>query len=217
MDDAMIAAADRSSIFLSNPLILPLVPEEQRAGVRLIERLNQHLTAQAHGRGEPVLRQIRLNWWANELTALTPACTRPDPLLTEVAANLLDAIPPEAFGQLAQAWAMSVDADEPELIAVRGRALFALWGHALGAGAIPVDAAGAAWALTEEALTRMPDQPATELWRAAQNASADVRVADLPRPLAALAGLVRQRAKHSGAYRAISEQGVILRIGLLGR
>ena len=218
VNDVMMSEEARASITLANPLILPLVPSEKRGAIDIVERLNSHLTAQSRGRGEPVLRQIRLNWWANELTALTLACTRPDPLLTEVAASLLDIVTPHSLGELAAAWAMSVDADEPDLIATRGKMVFAILGQILGvANSGDVKAAGAGWALVEEAAQRDPSSAKVDLWSAAQSACAQVRVQGLPRPLGALVGLLRIRAKHRGIYHPMREQGAILRIGLFGR
>ena len=201
---------------LGNPLIAPLIPVGQRMLVAQVDALDQRLREQARGRGEVMLRQIRLKWWEEQLASLQVDGPQSDPLLIAVAHELLPHVTQAQLSALGAAWQESVDSEEAAEIAARGARLFALLTAVLGGDAAVATEAGQGWALAEEAMHADAAQ-AARLWDAAAAQLGTVPVSRLPRPLAALTGLTRRVARKQGVRALAGEQLLILRIGLFGR
>jgi 15-cis-phytoene synthase len=212
---------------LDDPLVLPLVPVARRAAVVTLWKLDARLAEMARAGKEMALRQIRLKWWEEQLAALSVEARPPEPLLGEVAANLVADLAGERLAELAVAWAQVAVADAGELPVGHGAVLFGLTAAVLGAPqdgalakagegwarveALLADAAGLA-AVTSEGVTSEDAR-----WGEAAAALATVRLAELPRALAAITGVARRIARRRGVRSAGAEQWVLFRVGLFGR
>lgn len=206
---------------IDNPLILPLVPASRRDAICCLWRLNQHLRAQIFAANEPTLAQIRLRWWAGALEQLRIGDAPPEPLLTSCAALLLPHVSAAELASLAEGYfavagdgyGQGWDGPAAKLFTLTARILpgdmAANMADIIGAG----QAMGHFW-------QAMGDGSADENkadWPALAQQLGGVPLANLPRPLAAIAGLARCIARAGGRRHRLREQAVILRIGLFGR
>lgn len=212
---------DHLSLDIGNPLIWPLVPVQAHRGVATLWALNRRLATMAAAPTEPMLRLIRLRWWADQLTGLDVTSRPPEPLLAEVA-NHLPRHAAAGLGHLAEAWIDQVDDEDIVDRGGPGRILFTLTGEviAYAAGVQAIDAAGrlavagGAWGAIAHAVAT--GGPGLD-WPALADQAAAVRRARLPRSLAALLGQAQSIARADGRRRPRREQMLILRIGLFGR
>jgi 15-cis-phytoene synthase len=203
---------------LSDPLILPLVAADRRAVVDLLWQLDARLGEMARAGKEPALRLIRLKWWQEQLSALTPAATPPEPLLAQIAPMLCPHLAGARLAELAEAWAIEAeDADAPGPVE-RGALLFRLSAEIMGAAPnIGTDKAGSAWSAVDGLIARGDDAADTRQWSPAAAAFDGITLSMLPRPLACLTGVARGIAQRRGARSAIGEQWTVFRIGVFGR
>ena len=206
---------------IDNPLILPLVPSPVRAAICCLWDLNQHLQAQISAAKEPALAQIRLRWWADALGELNIGDAPPDPLLTSCAALLLPHMTGVELSALADAYfAVAADPDGPEW-ADAGAKLFTLTARILGRDAAgrASDAAGAGQAMGRfwQVLDDGTAGETSAEWLALAHELGALRLANLPKPLAAITSLACSIACAGGKRARLREQAVILRVGLFGR
>lgn len=203
------------SLRVTDPVIFPLVSPDVRAPVRLLWQLDARLGQLAHAGKEPALRQIRLRWWADQLAGLAADRGSPEPLLAEVATQLLPSLPAQDLADLAEHWMDLAVAGEDDAIPTgHGRALFRLTDAVAGhAKPRPSVCPGDGWALAVELLHRHSTDE--QLW--ARASASLVPSAGMARALAAVTGLARSIARRRGERRRGLEQLLILRIGLLGR
>ena len=200
---------------LFEPLIQPLVPAGNRACVDILWRLETRLSELCFAGKEPALRQIRLAWWRDALAALDAPNRRvPDePLLRDVAAMLLPILSGAQLAAHAEAKlaALSTDWATDDVMAA-GQSLFVLMAPLLGSTARCHG--GAAYMLTATALAVEDGADRARLLRAA---AALPLTSGQPRALAVLDRLARRIACHGGRRSRVSEQALILRVGLFGR
>lgn len=214
MTSATDDALDILAVDIANPLIWPLVPVSARDAVATLWALNRRLAMLARAPSEPLLRQIRLRWWTDELYRLDVTVVPPEPLLAQVAQQLLTTVTADQLGRLAEAWLDAITADEGPASSEYGRGLFTMTGALTGQETPQCGAAGAIWSSAEQAARDMAD---ASKWPEILAALSGVRLAALPRPLAALVGQARCVARANGRRSVIREQFSILRIGLFGR
>ncbi|HEY0621866.1 hypothetical protein [Sphingomonas sp.] len=104
---------------------------------------------------EPMLGQIRLQWWHDALAKLDSAPPPAEPVLEAVARDVLrDGVAGERVAEIAQAWQAvlqpELDADGMKGFALRGACLFELAGALAGASpGDPLALAGEGWALAD--------------------------------------------------------------------
>lgn len=206
---------------IDNPLILPLVPASRRDAIRCLWQLNQQLRAQISAAKEPALAQIRLRWWAAALGELNIGDAPPDPLLTSCAALLLPHMMGTELSALADAYfEVAADPDGPGW-AGAGANLFTLTARILGgdrAGrAADIATAGQIIGRFWQVLDGGAAGETSADWTALARESDALRLAKLPKPLAAITALARCIARAGGRRHRLREQAVILRIGLFGR
>lgn len=196
---------------LSDPLVLPLVAPPLRDAVASLWALDARLAELARAGREPALRQIRLAWWSEQLTKLAPASAPAEPLLQNIAQELLPHANGAMLATLADAWVDEAleEADGAE----GGAALFALTAALLGGhSGETVAEAGRGWAMVERAVAGgIAD------WRAAAGLLDAVGLRSLPRPLAAVTAVARRIARHDGSRAPGREQALLFRVGLIGR
>lgn len=209
------------SLNLTDPMIFPLVPPDRREAVNLLWTLNNRLAELAAAGKEPALRQIRLRWWADQLTLTGNGTVPPEPLLADVAAGLTPLLGADALAALAESWmepaAATPDDDTP---GEQGAELFALTATLLGANASPcITEAGRLWARVTTRLhhdaTGSVDGSAN--WTGLARDATSLSLAGLPRPLAVLAALARLIARRHGQRSWRREKLLVLRVGLFGR
>lgn len=194
---------------LTDPLVLPLVAPPLRDAVASLWALDARLAELARAGREPALRQIRLAWWSEQLAKLDRASLPAEPVLQSVGTHLLDKVDREALAGLADAWvAEALDDGGWE---ERGAHMFRLTGELLGKLS-SVEQAGRGWAMVERGLAGSEVD-----WTAAAATLDSVRLADLPRPLAAVTAVARRIARHDGMRAAGREQALLFRVGLFGR
>lgn len=194
---------------LTDPLVLPLVTPPLRDAVASLWGLDARLAELARAGREPALRQIRLAWWSEQLAKLDAALPPAEPVLQSVATHLPGHIDPEALAGLADAWVAEAldDGDQAE----RGAALFRLTAGLLGKSS-HAGQAGRGWAMVERGLAGGGVD-----WKHAAAAFDGVRLADLPRPLAAVTAVARRIARHDGTRAPAREQALLFWVGLIGR
>ena len=175
---------------------------------------DQRLGAVVTGQREPVLAQIKLAWWREELAKLAPLRARGEPVLA-----LLDAWGDHAAGlaPLVDSWEMLLGdtaltaAVAEQIAAQRGAACQALAGQ-LGHSdaAVQINHAARGWALADlAALTGTSELAAPHDWRA-------IKLPRDLRPLAVLYGLARH-SRGQGALLAGPRAGLrAVRLGMLG-
>ncbi|MEQ1687405.1 MAG: hypothetical protein ABL874_02405 [Sphingopyxis sp.] len=212
MADGEAHQPDSATLSLLNPLIFPLVPLKVRVPITVLWRANARLAQMARAGKERALRQIKLRWWADQLTDLAVGEDHPDPLLTSVAHHLLLHVESKLLADLTEAWMVSIDAGAGDGNDV-GTQLFTITGQLLGCDAASLTVAGRAWAGVEQRLAAGVDGG----WADAQAQFQHARIHELPRALAALTGLARRIAVANGRRAPGREQWTIFKIGLVGR
>ena len=75
-----------------NQLVVWLAPRYARAAVRVVLALHDRLAQIITTSREPLLGQIKLAWWRDQLVALDSGAVPPEPLLRAVAGIIGDAL-----------------------------------------------------------------------------------------------------------------------------
>ena len=206
---------------IDNPLILPLVQPLRRDAICCLWQLNQQLRAQIFAAKEAELAQIRLRWWAGALGELNIGDTPPDPLLTSCAALLLPHVAGAELSALADGY-FEVAADPCGAgWGTAGANLFTLTARILGADmagrAADIATTGQVMGRFWGALAAADAGKTSADWIALAQLLGTLRLANLPKPLAAITVLARCIARAGGRRHRLREQAVILRVGLVGR
>lgn len=133
---------DEAALDPERALALTYVPRSARPQVETLWRLDERL---AHlGASPSQFREIKLAWWEEQLSGLTPA-GHAEPLLGQVARDLLPTLVPAELAGLADAWRFAEE-DVFRLKYASGRAgLFALTARLIGAEP-PAQADSELWA-----------------------------------------------------------------------
>lgn len=124
-------------------------------GLAALLTLDDRLAETVRTTTEPMLGQIRLQWWHDALVRLDTAPPPAEPVLEAVARDVLrDGVTGAAVAEIALAWQAvlqeELDAAALKAFAQRGARLFELAGQLAGAGAgDPLALAGEGWALAD--------------------------------------------------------------------
>ena len=124
-------------------------------GLAALLTLDDRLAETVRTTTEPMLGQIRLQWWHDALVRLDTAPPPAEPVLEAVARDVLrDGVTGAAVAEIALAWQAvlqeELDAAGLKAFAQRGARLFELAGRLAGAGAgDPLALAGEGWALAD--------------------------------------------------------------------
>lgn len=137
-------------------LVLTYMPTPgAAAALAALFALDDKLAETLRTTSEPMLGQIRMQWWQDALIKLDSAPPPPEPVLQAVARDVLHAgVTGVAVGEIVDGWRVLLEAelDDAALRAhgARGRALFALAGRVAGAAKTdPLELAGEGWALAD--------------------------------------------------------------------
>ncbi|WP_294077491.1 hypothetical protein [Sphingomonas sp.] len=182
-------------------MILTYAPSPAGAeGLTALFALDDRLAETVRTTSEPMLGQIRLQWWHDALIALDSAAAPPEPVLQAIAERIVAAgTPGSALAPLALAWQVLLQSElgpaEVDAFAQRGRTLFGVAATVLGARADAfVAAGGEGWALADLA-GKLSDPREAGLVRAAAAGRLDracaARWPRALRPLGAMAHLAR--------------------------
>lgn len=193
-------------IEIERRLVLTYMPTPGAgAALTALFALDDKLAETLRTTSEPMLGQIRMQWWQDALAKLDSAPPPPEPVLEGIARDVLrEGVTGAAVGEIVEGWRVLL---EPELDdaalrthGARGRALFALAGQMAGAAATdPLEQAGEGWALAD--LSGKLSDPV--------EAAAARRIAE-----AALAGACS--ARWSGNGRALGAMALLARMDLAG-
>lgn len=183
-------------------LALSYVPARFRPAVEALWRLDCAFANAVAGGREPMIARIKLAWWREALEALDRGAPPAEPVLRDIARNVLAAgVSGAELAAMEEGWAAlltdpPLPLDERRTYAEeRGARLFALTARLLGAQPDDrVAAAGRAWALAD--LARRSADPAEA--EAALAGIAEPGQGRWPvrlRPLAMLAALARRDSR----------------------
>ncbi len=113
--------------------------------------IDEAMGAAIAGASQPALAGIKLAWWCEALARLDTDPAPPEPRLRAVADTLLPlGISGHDVAAIEQGWAALIqERQDPEVVARRGHALFAIEARLVGSTTDPPDAAGALFALTD--------------------------------------------------------------------
>lgn len=137
-------------------LVLTYVPTPE-AGAALVAllALDDKLAETLRTTSEPMLGQIRMQWWADALARLDTAPPPPEPVLQGIARDVLrDGVTGTQVAAMVEGWQVlllaELDAAALALHGQRGRVLFEIAARVTAAAAgDPVAAAGEGWALAD--------------------------------------------------------------------
>jgi phytoene synthase len=205
---------------------LTQIPDDKRDAVGALWRLDSALAAVLSGGREPMISQIKLAWWRDSLERLDRERPPAEPLLQDVAANIIPSISGTELAAMEPAWLVllgqgALSEADLDSYSERGRRLFAYSARLLGVEIDPGrERAGEGWALAD--LVRHSNR----VDAAAALAAARGRLQPLSwprplRPLGMLAALARRDVLH-GPDR-LEPQGAppriarMLRLRLTGR
>lgn len=159
LNGARILALERRLPMISPPerrLILTYAPSAAaRRGLAALLMLDDKLAETVRSTTEPMLGQIRLQWWHDALVKLDSAPPPAEPVLEAVARDVLrNGVTGAATAEIAQAWQAllqeELDAAALKAFAQRGARLFELAGRLAGtAPGDPLILAGEGWALAD--------------------------------------------------------------------
>lgn len=137
-------------------LILTYAPSAAAGrGLAGLLMLDDKLAETVRSTTEPMLGQIRLQWWHDALVRLDSAPPSAEPVLQAVARDVLqDGVTGAAAAEIAAAWQAllqeELGAEEFRAFAARGTRLFELAGRLAGASQDdPLALAGEGWALAD--------------------------------------------------------------------
>lgn len=113
--------------------------------------IDEAMGAAIAGASQPALAGIKMAWWREALARLDSDPAPPEPRLRAVADTLLPlGISGHDVAAIEQGWAALIqERQDPEGVARRGHALFAIEGRLVGSTTVLPDAAGALFALTD--------------------------------------------------------------------
>lgn len=182
-------------------LVLTYMPTRRAAAaLAALFALDDKLAETLRTTSEPMLGQIRMQWWQDALLKLDSAPPPPEPVLQGIARDVLrDRVSGAEVGRIVEGWRVLL---EPELDDAglrshgeRGRTLFALAGRLAGAAVSdPLERAGEGWALADLSLKLSDPGEVAEARRMAGAALAEacaVRWSRNGRALGAMAQLAR--------------------------
>lgn len=124
-------------------------------GLAALLALDDKLAETVRTTSEPMLGQIRLQWWHDALIALDTAPPPPEPVLQSIARDVLRmGLAGSMVAGIAQAWQALMQAELDDLAlrtyGARGRRIFELAGILAGASpGDPLTLAGEGWALAD--------------------------------------------------------------------
>jgi len=137
-------------------LVLTYMPTPAAAAaLAALFALDDKLAETLRTTSEPMLGQIRMQWWQDALAKLDSAPPPPEPVLQGIARDVLrDGVTGAEVGQIVEGWRVLLEPELDEAVlrshGERGRALFALAGRVTGAAATdPLEQAGQGWALAD--------------------------------------------------------------------
>lgn len=152
-------APEWSWLMIADPerrMVLSYAPTAAaRSGLAALLALDDKLAEAVRTTTEPMLGQIRLQWWHDALVKLDTAPPPPEPVLEGVARDVVrDGVTGAMTAGIAEAWQVllqaELDATGLKAFAVRGARLFELAGRLAGASpADPLALAGEGWALAD--------------------------------------------------------------------
>ena len=205
-------------------LALNYAPAAWRAATGALFALDTRLSELVAKANEPLLAQLRLAWWRDELGKPPGERAKGDPVLDAI--GLWWAGEEPALAGLVDGWEQLVgDPPLPDATLeafAEGRAeAFAALARRVGEGGAAADAeaAGRLWALADFAThTSDPEERAAAL-RLAGAAAGAPRLPRALRPLAILRGLARRSIARGGAPLVAGRRDVLaaLRLGMSGR
>ncbi len=207
---------------LTNPILRAMVPARVRAMIDALWALDARLGELARVRpgSEPMLAQIRLQYWREALAKRNSAA--PDPVLAGVGA-MSPAPNPDDLTALVDAWVGLVSAVTFDPAAAlgfaegRGRTLFGLSAVVIGDQSPFIGDLGVVWALCDLGLHSSDPEVARYCFAEAAQRWRDLSGKRAPRPLLALAAVSAMVAGNGGYRRPLRERALLLRIGLTGR
>lgn len=187
-------------------LVLTYMPTPAAAAaLAALFALDDKLAETLRTTSEPMLGQIRMQWWQDALTKLDSAPPPPEPVLQGIARDVLrEGVTGGEVGQIVEGWRVLLEAELDEAAlrthGERGRVLFALAGRVAGAAASdPLAQAGEGWALADLA---------GKLSDSAEAAAA--------RRMAEAALVEACSARWSGKGRALGAMALLARMDLAG-
>lgn len=182
-------------------LVLTYMPTPAAAAaLAALFTLDDKLAETLRTTSEPMLGQIRMQWWQDALAKLDSAPPPPEPVLEGIARDVLrDGATGAEVGQIVEAWRVLLEAELDEAAlrtnGARGRTLFALAGRVAGAAVTdPLERAGEGWALADLSVKLSDPAEAAAARRMAELALAEAcsaRWSRNGRALGAMAQLAR--------------------------
>lgn len=143
-------------IEIERRLVLTYMPTPAAASaLAALFALDDKLAETLRTTSEPMLGQIRMQWWQDALAKLDSAPPPPEPVLEGIARDVLrDGLTGAEVGQIVEGWRVLLEAELDDAAlrnhGARGRALFALAGRVAEAAATdPLERAGEGWALAD--------------------------------------------------------------------
>lgn len=159
VNERFVLDPQRSGLVIAEPerrMILSYAPNAAAAhGLAALLALDDKLAETVRTTTEPMLGQIRLQWWHDALAKLDDAAPPAEPLLEAVAREVVqDRVSGATVGEIALAWQAllqdELDAVALKAFAQRGARLFELAGRLAGASPDdPLLLAGEGWALAD--------------------------------------------------------------------
>lgn len=201
-------------------LALHYAPREMRVALRCLWALDERMGAIVASTSEAALGEMRLLWWRESLEGLdgkVPA----EPLLEQAARILADDSASAAdWGAIAEGWHALLQApiDRGELdrfARERGGGLFVQSARILGAQIDSLEAAGAAWALTDLAANSASAELTQAATKMARDRLSEIEKSRWParlRPLGALVALARRDAVGDPRSRRQGSPGRVARM-----
>jgi phytoene synthase len=182
-------------------LAIAHAPRSARAALTALFALDERMGGIIATTSEPMIGVLRLTWWREALEKLDRDSAPAEPLLRDIAANILPhGVLGATLGAIEDGWSALLDEDDDAQAVARhgrerGRWLFAAAAGILGAEDDRLRAAGEGWALAD--LAHRHSKPEI---RALARARAREILAAIPRrrwpraarPLAMLAALARR-------------------------
>lgn len=190
-------------------LVLTYAPSpEAAAALTALLALDDKLSETLRTTSEPMLGQIRMQWWQDALVRLDTAPPPPEPVLQGIARDVLrGGIAGSDPAAMVEGWMVllqtELDTDALEMHGGRGRVLFEIAGTvANAADSDPLAMAGAGWALADLA-GKLSDageaSAARGMAEAALAQACGVRWSRRGRALGAMAHLARMDLEGPGA------------------
>lgn len=143
-------------IEIERRLLLTYMPTPAAASaLAALFALDDKLAETLRTTSEPMLGQIRMQWWQDALAKLDSAPPPPEPVLEGIARDVLrEGVTGAEVGQIVEGWRVLLEAELDDAAlrnhGARGRALFALAGRVAKAAATdPLERAGEGWALAD--------------------------------------------------------------------